>query len=118
MTERFRALIEEHDFGIGWQVTASFGVAQRDGIESGADVVRRADEAMYAAKRHGRNGVWRSLPANGGHRVEHVASGAPTRTSDRLPPVTIQPFQRTGQSGQRSTSADADDPGDDPPLVR
>lgn len=118
MTERFRALIEAYDFGIGWQMTASFGVAQRYGIESGADVVRRADEAMYAAKRHGRNGVWRSLPGNGGHRVEHVASGAPTRTSDRLPPVTVQPPHASTHAGQRSRPVDPDDSGDDPPLAR
>jgi diguanylate cyclase (GGDEF)-like protein len=118
MTERFRALIEEYDFGIGWQVTASFGVAQRDGLESGADVVRRADEAMYAAKRNGRNGVWRSLAGDGAHRVEHVASGAPTRTSDRLPPVTVRPARtlKTAAGVPRETArTDADD---DPPLAR
>ena len=118
MTERFRALIEEYDFGIGWQMTASFGVAQRYDIESGADVVRRADEAMYAAKRHGRNGVWRSRPGNGGHSVEHVASGAPTRTSDRLPPVTVQPPRSATRAAQGSGRFDADESGDDPPLVR
>ena len=117
MTERFRALIEEHDFGIGWQVTASFGVAQRDGMESGADMVRRADEAMYAAKRNGRNGVWRSLVGPDGHRVEHVASGAPTRTSDRLPPVTVVAPRGRAQATV-PPQADATEEQDDPPLLR
>jgi len=50
MAERFRRLIEAHDFGVGWPMTASFGVAERVDSESAGDVVRRADEAMYAAK--------------------------------------------------------------------
>ena len=105
MAERFRSLVEDHEFGVAWPMTASFGVAQRTGVESGADVVRRADEAMYAAKRHGRNAVWRSAVTRAGHQVEHVTSGAPTRTSDRLPPVKIQePSSRTARGAHSSAT--------------
>jgi diguanylate cyclase (GGDEF)-like protein len=35
--------------------TVSAGIAQWDGVESGAELVARADRAMYEAKRQGRN---------------------------------------------------------------
>lgn len=57
LAERLRTLVEQHDFGTGWRLTASFGVAERFARESAAELVRRADEAMYAAKRDGRNVV-------------------------------------------------------------
>jgi diguanylate cyclase (GGDEF)-like protein len=57
LAERLRTLVERHDFGTGWRLTASFGVAERFARESAAELVRRADEAMYAAKRDGRNTV-------------------------------------------------------------
>lgn len=57
LAERLRRLVELHDFGTGTPLTASFGVAERRAGESAAELVRRADEAMYAAKRDGRNTV-------------------------------------------------------------
>ena len=39
------------------RVTASFGIAARSGAESLADLTHRADEALYHAKRGGRDGV-------------------------------------------------------------
>ncbi len=39
------------------QVTASFGVATLSPIESGGELLKRADEALYVAKRSGRNQV-------------------------------------------------------------
>ncbi len=57
LAERLRRLVELHDFGTGGSLTASFGVAERREGETAAELVRRADEAMYAAKRDGRNTV-------------------------------------------------------------
>jgi diguanylate cyclase (GGDEF)-like protein len=39
------------------RVTASFGIAARSGDESLAELTCRADEALYHAKRGGRDGV-------------------------------------------------------------
>ncbi|RWI90856.1 GGDEF domain-containing protein [Mesorhizobium sp.] len=41
----------------GTRVTASFGVAARSGAEGLAPLMRRADEALYKAKRNGRDSV-------------------------------------------------------------
>lgn len=38
-------------------ITFSAGVAQLDNVETGADAIRRADQAMYLAKRSGKNRV-------------------------------------------------------------
>jgi len=40
-------------------VTASFGVAQFDGVEDAASLIRRADAQLYCAKQAGRNQVRR-----------------------------------------------------------
>jgi diguanylate cyclase len=56
--ERIRRAIAEtpHNFGeAALQVTLSVGIAEIRSDESPADLVRRADEALYAAKRGGRN---------------------------------------------------------------
>ncbi|MDG4891324.1 MAG: GGDEF domain-containing protein [Mesorhizobium sp.] len=42
---------------LGTRVTASFGVAARSGAEGLAPLMRRADEALYKAKRNGRDSV-------------------------------------------------------------
>jgi len=38
-----------------WPLTASLGVTMLDADDSGADLLRRADKALYAAKAGGRN---------------------------------------------------------------
>jgi diguanylate cyclase (GGDEF)-like protein len=62
-TNRFRELIESRQFAIpalgrNLQITVSVGVAiyPRDGVNS-ADLIARADEALYFAKKNGRNQV-------------------------------------------------------------
>lgn len=62
-SERIRANIAAHDWGRtaqGLAVTASIGVAERVAGESVRDWVDRADAALYAAKRAGRNRVFRA----------------------------------------------------------
>jgi diguanylate cyclase (GGDEF)-like protein len=58
--ERFREKLADHQFEIGNQnvsVTASFGIAGFSGNEilDFSTLIRRADKALYAAKRAGRN---------------------------------------------------------------
>ena len=55
--ERLRAAIEQHRFPQIAQVTASLGYTRIDGSDSPAAAVERADEALYFAKRNGRNQV-------------------------------------------------------------
>ncbi len=62
LSERLRAAVEAHPFqfaSTGLPVTISVGVARAPapGMASSGDLVARADEAMYAAKRSGRNRV-------------------------------------------------------------
>lgn len=63
LCERLRRRIETHQFVVGEQteqIGASFGVAGFDPLldaEDSAEVVRRADEALYKAKTAGRNRI-------------------------------------------------------------
>ena len=62
LSERLRAAVEAHPFKFETttlQVTISVGVARApgSGMAASGDLVARADEAMYAAKRGGRNRV-------------------------------------------------------------
>jgi diguanylate cyclase (GGDEF)-like protein len=62
--ERIRQIISNFPYAHGMRVTASFGVASLpdDEAETSEDLVRIADEALYVAKRGGKNQV-----AGGGH---------------------------------------------------
>lgn len=57
LAERLRGQMESHLFPDVGAVTASFGVAEYQSGETYDDWVRRADQALYAAKRAGRNCV-------------------------------------------------------------
>ncbi|MBO9687973.1 MAG: GGDEF domain-containing protein [Mitsuaria chitosanitabida] len=61
VAERMRAVLEALPFewnGQVWSLTASFGVAESSGQDvSAAEVMRRADQALYRAKGQGRNVV-------------------------------------------------------------
>lgn len=67
VAERLRGVLAQHEFGTAagvamGQVTVSIGVAcLPEDAQTGDDLVVRADEALYAAKRAGRNRVetWR-----------------------------------------------------------
>jgi len=55
MAEKLRALVAEHVFPDGVRLTISLGVAEYRAGESLEDWLTRTDQAMYAAKRGGRN---------------------------------------------------------------
>jgi len=90
--ERIRAAIEQTQFvGDGREVpvTASVGVAERAAGEGVEAWVRRTDEALYAAKRVGRNRVaWHDgqvvhqLPVGDDHYVPQPASGSPAAEAE------------------------------------
>ncbi|MDK1032003.1 MAG: diguanylate cyclase, partial [Planctomycetia bacterium] len=81
VAERIRARLAEATITDGKhevQITASFGVA---GIEAGEDAAaaelpRLADEALYAAKRAGRNRTVNRRDTTDGHTSPHVKAGA------------------------------------------
>ena len=55
--EKIRALVASGDYGEVKTVTASFGVLAHKSGETVDDLLLRADMALYAAKRKGRNAV-------------------------------------------------------------
>jgi diguanylate cyclase (GGDEF)-like protein/PAS domain S-box-containing protein len=55
--ERVRATIADHCFERAGRVTASFGVTTLTPGDRADDLIKRVDEAMYLAKRSGRNRV-------------------------------------------------------------
>ena len=56
--DNLRSAIEQADILKGEPLTVSVGVAHFKSNESVDDWIRRADDNMYLAKRHGRNCVW------------------------------------------------------------
>jgi len=57
IAERGRRTVEDEAFAGGLRATVSAGVAERRGAEEPEQLIRRADEALYLAKRAGRNCV-------------------------------------------------------------
>lgn len=57
VAEKIRHAVAHQSFDRVGEVTASFGVAMGQGGETGAILLGRADEALYRAKRNGRNRV-------------------------------------------------------------
>lgn len=56
--ERLRSNIENSHFSIDTKITSSFGVTEFDSTTDNAEsVIKRADEALYLAKKKGRNRV-------------------------------------------------------------
>jgi diguanylate cyclase (GGDEF)-like protein len=55
--EKLRKVVEQGFFGVDSKVTCSFGVAMHRKTETLEEFVHRADEAMYSAKRSGKNRV-------------------------------------------------------------
>ncbi|MGV8959537.1 MAG: diguanylate cyclase [Stenotrophomonas sp.] len=69
----------------GLEVTASIGLAVlQAGVDDMAALLRRADEAMYSAKRSGRNRLFTAADRSGGHRAtRQVAPAARGGQADR-----------------------------------
>ncbi len=65
LAEKLRRLIEQFVFAKVGTVTCSFGVTQFQDGDTAETLTSRADTAMYAAKRNGRNRVVRYEPAPG-----------------------------------------------------
>ncbi len=57
VAEKIRKSLTKIEFGKVGKVTASFGVAMCQACESNAELIGRADNALYRAKRGGRNRV-------------------------------------------------------------
>ena len=86
--ERLRAAIaamtEREGLPEGLRITASIGVAAIGQADDGAQLIPRADAALYQAKRGGRNRVVTAPPANRtGTTGQHAAAVAPD-ASQRL----------------------------------
>jgi diguanylate cyclase (GGDEF)-like protein len=65
IAERLRRALHQSDWPAGLRVTGSFGVAQAGAGEDLVEGIRRADEAMYAAKSQGRDRVELSISSSG-----------------------------------------------------
>jgi diguanylate cyclase (GGDEF)-like protein len=80
LARRFRARLAERTFPAGTSaiaVTASMGIATYHLTQkSPSDLLSQADEALYKAKRSGRNAVW-VYDSAGGISTVAVASGSP-----------------------------------------
>jgi len=57
LAEKIRSCVSRYNFTEIGEVTCSFGVSQFHGDDTAETFIRRADEAMYAAKHAGRNRV-------------------------------------------------------------
>ena len=57
LAQKLRKIIENNVFKDGLGVTASFGVAEWGDMDTKEAIIKRADEALYKAKKNGRNRV-------------------------------------------------------------
>jgi len=57
LAEKLRGIVERHVFSIAKHNTISFGIAMNQPADSIADIISRADKALYTAKNEGRNRV-------------------------------------------------------------
>jgi diguanylate cyclase (GGDEF)-like protein len=82
--ERFRTAMEEHDFPQVGRVTVSLGHARIDPACTPAELLGRADQALYFAKDHGRNQVrsFDQLVGQGKLRIAAPGGGAAQANAD------------------------------------
>ena len=88
--ERLRRTIAASLFGGDQKlkVTASFGVSQILRGEHVDDVIRRADEALFDAKKGGRNRTARRMPASEAASAAPAAASVPEQSSDFAARIT------------------------------
>lgn len=55
--DRFRRLIEAHDFPSVGRISVSIGFTRIQPLDTPTEIIGRADEALYYVKHHGRNGT-------------------------------------------------------------
>ncbi len=75
--ERFRTNVEKQLFSRVGHITVSIGFSALMPNDTPTDVIDRADEALYFAKRHGRNRVdcYEKLVASGDVAIKEIAKG-------------------------------------------
>lgn len=75
--ERFRTNVEKQLFSRVGHVTVSIGFSSLMPSDTPTDVIDRADEALYYAKRHGRNRIdcYERLVASGKLEAKEIAKG-------------------------------------------
>jgi len=85
--DRIRQVVARYPFSHGLKVTASFGISSlpEDVAPAADEVMRAADEALYGAKRAGKNTVtgYDTLISSEGASPSEGASTAPTGASER-----------------------------------
>ncbi len=57
LAEKMRIIIENYEFMLTYNLTASFGISQYEGTDEIANIICKADRALYQAKHEGRNRV-------------------------------------------------------------
>ena len=82
--ERFRSAVEHYEFPQVGQVTCSVGFCRVDDRRSPAELLGRADEALYFAKDHGRNQVrnYEQLVSTG--QLKPTAASSAQEDADRF----------------------------------
>ncbi len=55
LADRLRTILNQHEAKAGWNLSASFGVTALTARDSGPTLAKRADVALYRAKRQGKN---------------------------------------------------------------
>lgn len=80
LAEKLRALVAGHDFHPAGRVTCSFGVAHFCSDDTLEQLISRADNAMYTAKRAGRNRVAAA--------IEPISQSSPQDSSPQFPAPT------------------------------
>lgn len=76
--EKLRVIIEDHYFPQVGKISASFGVTEYIETDNESSFIQRADDALYTAKKNGRNRVEVSLPSK---KLLKLVSCAPPTSS-------------------------------------